>query len=223
MNTFWNNSPPSFGGIWILLKLLLLGVLVSTRLSSIRWQVQKQPQVTAKLRLRSRTIQHLPRAALSLLVFQRMADSWCSMLCALAFVLWSVTQLLHGFSTFSFISLNCDLCSWFYLWFPSRVFFFFLSFPLFCSWLIADMCFMVCPLSLAMSLTNWKLLIKGWWLSPWACWLLRPWHNNDLICAVTIVWFLFSELWLHMCPVLFPCYLLYSTFSGEQGLYSAKN
>lgn len=120
MNTFWNNSPPSFGGIWILLKLLLLGVLMSTRLSSIRWQVPKQPQVTAKLRLRSRAIQHLPRAALSLLVFQRMADSWCSMLCALAFVLWPVTQLLHGFSMFSFISLSCDPCSWF----PSRVFFF---------------------------------------------------------------------------------------------------
>ena len=101
---------PSFWWDHNSLKATSTGVLVSTRPSSVRWQAPKKSQVTAKLRLGGKAVQQLPRAALSSLIIQRMADSRCSMPCALAFVPWPVTQLLHVFSTFSFISPSCDLC-----------------------------------------------------------------------------------------------------------------
>lgn len=129
---------PSFWWDHNSLKATSTGVLVSTRPSSVRWQAPKKSQVTAKLRLGDKAVQQLPRAALSSLIIQRMADSRCSMPCALAFVPWPVTQLLHVFSTFSFIYPSCDLCSWFYPWFPSWIFFFLKHFPFFCFWLLAD-------------------------------------------------------------------------------------
>lgn len=122
---------PSFWWDQNALKATSTGVLVSTRPLSVRWQAPKKSQVTAKLRVGGKAMQPLPRAALSSLIIQRMADSWRSMLCALAFVPWPVTQLLHVFSTFSFISPSCDLCSCFYPWFPSWVFFFFKAFSIF--------------------------------------------------------------------------------------------
>lgn len=140
---------------------------------------------------------------LSWLIIQGMVDSRCSRLCAL-FVPWFVTQLLPAFSTFSFTPPSWDLCSSFYPWRPRKVIVFsFFKFTIFfCFWLIADMPFMLYPLPLAMTLTNWKLLIKGRWLPPWVLWLLWPWHSDDLIWAVTRVIFPFSEVLVHMCPVL---------------------
>lgn len=214
------------------LKATSTGVLLSTRPLSVRWQAPKKSQVTAKLRLGGKAMQPLPRAALSLLIIQRMADSWRSMLCALAFVPWPVTQLLHVFSTFSFISPSCDLCSCFYPWFPSWVFFFFKAFSIF---LLLTSCWCVsrcilCP-------WPWLWLTGNCWsraggyhlewadssgpgttMTSFVLWhqCCFPFLNYDCTCAP------YSFLAIYFYLKISSLGIINCAFSGEQGLYSVK-
>lgn len=151
-----------------------------------------------------------------------MADSWCPcfMPWLLFLGLWLSSSMLSPPLASFLPAVTC--VPGFIPGFQIELLFFKKLFPFFYFWLIADISLMLCPLPLAMTLTNWKSLIKGWWLTPWMLWL----------CSSAMMT---SFVWPQQWYFLFLCYrcscalhallssLLNTAFFRKQGLYSTKN
>lgn len=148
------------------------------------------------------------------MVFHALCPGFCSL---------PVTQFLCAISSFRFIFPSFDQWSWFHLWLPSWVTIFKTLFPYFCFRLTADMFLILCPLPLAITLTNWKLPIK-------AC----GYHlecSDSYSLGATMTSFVLSQQWYfpflgYYCSCslysLFACYLLTVLSPVNKVFISAK-